>query len=189
MKKAKELFIREHKEPERLNGFKFIYDKVNMYHILVVGEDNDISLYTKYDIVCGNEVKTYIAAAKSEHKYHLMECTQYDVKKTPYKEVKDSAELVILGYNLWEQIIKTSKLLHKLESLECKESVTQYHEDDTDKIWEYIVDGLQCDCDCNVLHHTYNGKDISVDCNVCNETVATIKEEYKAEELEKDAWK
>lgn len=68
-----------------------------------------------------------------------------------------------------------------------KNRKVQYHKES--KLWEYTIEAFECSCKCNVFHKEYDGKHIYYVCNSCQTDVATLKDEYLDENLQKGIWK
>lgn len=64
----------------------------------------------------------------------------------------------------------------------------QFYEDG-DRYWQYIAEGVRCECECNVFHLEYDGKTIYGTCNACNADVYEILPEAIHERLGKGIWK
>ena len=58
---------------------------------------------------------------------------------------------------------------------------------DSSEMWLYY--GISCSCGCNVHRYEYDGENIFIVCNACNECLGTIKDEYLDKYLNKGVWK
>lgn len=79
----------------------------------------------------------------------------------------------------------------KIINEENDENVLIQYYEDSNRIWNYFVEGFKCECGCNVYHLEYH-KDTNQlfgVCNSCDRTCYEVCKEYIDEYLSKGIWK